>query len=82
MTALRMWPGSLRSRLFVILFAGLLVAYGLSFSILFLERYMSAKAVMLGTLETDVATSIAILDRLPANERPDWLERLSRGSWR
>lgn len=82
MTVFRMWPGSLRSRLFVILFAGLLVAYGLSFSILFLERYMSAKAVMLGTLESDVATSIAILDRLPANERPDWLERLSRGSYR
>lgn len=82
MTNSRLWPGSLRSRLFVILFAGLLVAYGLSFSILFLERYMSAKAVMLGTLETDVATSIAILDRLPANERPDWLERLNRGSYR
>jgi signal transduction histidine kinase len=77
-----LWPGSLRSRLFVILFTGLAVAYGLSFSVLFLERYMSAKAVMLGTLETDVATSIAILDRLPANERPQWLDRLSRGSYR
>ena len=82
MTAFRVWPGSLRARLFVILFAGLVIAYGLSFSILFIERYMSAKAVMLGTLETDVATSIAILDRLPADERPDWLERLSRGSYR
>lgn len=78
----RHWPGSLRSRLFVILFSGLVVAYGLSFSILALERYMSAKAVMLGTLETDVATSIAILDRLPAEERPQWLERLNRGSYR
>ena len=82
MRTLRHWPGSLRSRLFVILFAGLVVAYGLSFSILALERYMSAKAVMLGTLETDVATSIAILDRLPAEERPQWLERLNRGSYR
>jgi signal transduction histidine kinase len=75
-------PGTLRSRLFLILFAGLAVAYGLSFSILFAERYMSAKAVMLGTLESDLATSIAILDRLPANERADWLDRLSRGSYR
>ena len=82
MRTLRLWPGSLRSRLFVILFAGLVIAYGLSFSILALERYMSAKAVMLGTLETDVATSIAILDRLPAEERPQWLERLNRGSYR
>ncbi|HTO30885.1 MAG TPA: HAMP domain-containing sensor histidine kinase [Pararhizobium sp.] len=76
------WPRSLRSRLFLILLAGLAVAYGLSFSILFAERYMSAKAVMLGTLESDLATSIAILDRLPANERADWLDRLSRGSYR
>lgn len=76
------WPRTLRSRLFLILFAGLAVAYGLSFSILFAERYMSAKAVMLGTLESDLATSIAVLDRLPANERPDWLDRLSRGSYR
>ncbi|HTO31880.1 MAG TPA: ATP-binding protein [Pararhizobium sp.] len=76
------WPSTLRSRLFLILFAGLAVAYGLSFSILFAERYMSAKAVMLGTLESDLATSIAVLDRLPANERAEWLDRLSRGSYR
>jgi signal transduction histidine kinase len=76
------WPRTLRSRLFLILFAGLAVAYGLSFSILFAERYMSAKAVMLGTLESDLATSIAVLDRLPANERAEWLDRLSRGSYR
>jgi signal transduction histidine kinase len=76
------WPRTLRSRLFLILLAGLAVAYGLSFSILFAERYMSAKAVMLGTLESDLATSIAVLDRLPANERADWLDRLSRGSYR
>ncbi|MCX8280154.1 HAMP domain-containing sensor histidine kinase [Phyllobacterium sp. 0TCS1.6C] len=75
------WPSSLRARLFLILFAGLAVAYGLSFSILFAERYMSAKAVMLGTLESDLATSIAVIDRLPANERADWLDRLSRGNY-
>ncbi|WP_037083894.1 ATP-binding protein [Neorhizobium vignae] len=76
------WPSTLRARLFLILFAGLAIAYGLSFSILFIERYMSAKAVMLGTLENDLATSIAILDRLPADERADWLDRLSRGNYR
>src|ERR1044072_5080451 len=78
----RWWPGTLRSRLFLILFVGLAIAYGLSFSILFLERYMSAKAVMLGTLENDLATSIAVIDRLPASERPEWLDRLSRGNYR
>jgi len=78
----RWWPDTLRSRFFLILFAGLAIAYSLSFSILFLERYMSAKAVMLGTLESDLATSIAVIDRLPANERPEWLDRLSRGNYR
>lgn len=76
------WPSTLRSRIFLILFVGLAIAYGLSFSILFAERYMSAKAVMLGTLESDLATSIAVIDRLPANERANWLDRLSRGNYR
>lgn len=76
------WPRTLRSRFFLILLVGLAIAYGLSFSILFLERYMSAKSVMLGTLESDLATSIAVIDRLPADERPQWLDRLSRGSYR
>lgn len=76
------WPSTLRSRLFLILFAGLAIAYSLSFSILFAERYMSAKAVMLGTLESDLATSIAVIDRLPADERAEWLDRLSRGNYR
>jgi signal transduction histidine kinase len=76
------WPSTLRARIFFILLVGLAVAYGLSFGVLYLERYMSAKAVMLGTLEKDVATSIAVLDRLPANERENFIDWLSRGSYR
>jgi signal transduction histidine kinase len=72
----------LRSRLFLILLAGLIVAHGLSFGVLFAERYMATKTVMLGTLEYDVATAIAILDRLPAAERPEWTKRLDRGTYR
>ncbi|MEZ2126337.1 MULTISPECIES: ATP-binding protein [unclassified Sinorhizobium] len=79
---LRPWPRTLGARLFLILLAGLTIAHGLSFSVLFLERYMAAKAVMLGTLENDVATSIAILDRLPAHERAQLVDRLDRGSYR
>lgn len=78
----RPWPRTLGARLFVILLAGLILAHGLSFGVLFLERYMTARAVMLNTLENDVATSIAILDRLPAAERLDWLPRLDRGTYR
>jgi signal transduction histidine kinase len=76
------WPGTLRARLFVIMFTGLALAYGLSFGLLYAERYMSARAIMLGTLESDLATSIAVLDRLPATERSIWLDRLSRGNYR
>jgi signal transduction histidine kinase len=76
------WPRTLRSRIFLILLVGLAFAYGLSFSVLYMERYMSAKAVMLGTLENDVATSIAVLDRLPAAERGDLVDWLSRGNYR
>jgi signal transduction histidine kinase len=76
------WPRTLGSRLFLILLAGLAVAHLLSFSVLFLERYMSAKSVMMGTLERDVGTAVDILDRLPAAERPDWLGRLARPTYR
>lgn len=75
-------PQSLRSRIFAILLSGLAIAYALSFSVFFVERYMSAKAMMLGTLESDLATSIAVIDRLPAGERASWLDRLSRGNYR
>ncbi|ACL55846.1 sensor histidine kinase [Methylobacterium nodulans] len=79
---IRAWTRSLRTRLFLILLAGLVVAHGLSFAVLFLERYVSARAVMLTTLQRDVAVSIALLDRLPAAERPDWIPMLDRRTYR
>ena len=79
----RRWiPRSIASRLYLIIFAGLLLAHGMSFGLLFYERYESAKTVMLNTLEHDVGTSVAILDRLPAAERPAWLSRLQRDNYR
>lgn len=80
-TPMPLWPSTIRARLFIILLVGLAIAYGLSFTVLLAERYMSAKEVMLNTLETDVATSIAVLDRLPTTERADLLDRLSRGNY-
>ncbi len=38
--------------------------------------------MMLSNLEQDVATSVAILDRLPAAERAAWLPRLERRTYR
>lgn len=60
-----LWPRSLLSRLLVIVLAGLLLANTLSLTLVMVERMHSARTVMLGNLENDVATSVAILDRLP-----------------
>ena len=75
------WPRTLASRLSLIFLIGLVLAQALSFGAQFYERYESAKNTMLGNLETDVSTSIAILDRLPAEERASWLQRLERTNY-
>ncbi|WP_239946000.1 ATP-binding protein [Dyella terrae] len=77
----RWWPRSMASRLYLILFAGLMLAQGLSFGLLYFERMQSATAVMFNTLEHDVGTSVAVLDRLPAAERSRWLNRLERDNY-
>lgn len=70
-------PRSLAARLALILFAGLVLAYGLSFASQFYERYQTAKHMMLDSLEQDVAISVAMLDRLTPAEREAWLPRLN-----
>ena len=76
------WPRTLASRLSLIFLIGLILAQALSFGAQYYERYESAKNTMLGNLETDVSTSIAILDRLPAGERMSWLKQLDRRNYR
>ena len=75
------WPRALASRLSLIFLIGLILAQALSFGAQYYERYESAKNTMLGNLETDVSTSVAILDRLPAEERSAWLTRLARKNY-
>ncbi|MCY0771179.1 ATP-binding protein [Enterobacter cloacae complex sp. 2022EL-00788] len=77
-----LWPRTLLARLLIVVLLGLLLANSLSLTLVMVERMRSARAVMLGNLENDVATSVAILDRLPASERPGWLEQLNRGNYR
>jgi signal transduction histidine kinase len=76
------WPRTLASRLSLIFLIGLILAQVLSFGAQYYERYQSTKNTMLGNLETDVSTSIAILDRLPAEERMSWLQQLDRRNYR
>jgi signal transduction histidine kinase len=81
-TASRRWlPRSMASRLYLIIFAGLMLAQGLSLVFMLYERNESATAVMFNTVEHDVGTSVAILNRLPAAERASWLGRLQRGNY-
>jgi signal transduction histidine kinase len=75
------WPRTLASRLSLIFLVCLILAQALSFGAQYYERYESAKNTMLGNLETDVSTSIAILDRLPAAERASWLQQLERQNY-
>jgi signal transduction histidine kinase len=70
------WPRTLATRLFLIFLVGLILAHALSFGLLFYERYETAKTMMLGNLERDIVTAIAILNRLPPTERAAWLPRL------
>ncbi|NIF28481.1 HAMP domain-containing histidine kinase [Pantoea sp. Tr-811] len=75
-------PRTLASRLALIFITGLILAYGLSFSLQAYERYVSSRSMMLSHLEQDVATSVAIFERLPAAERASWLPRLERHTYR
>ncbi|WP_370600821.1 ATP-binding protein [Pseudomonas nitroreducens] len=76
------WPRTLAARLALIFLAGLVFAYSLSFCSQFYERYQSARNMMLGNLETDVSTAVALLDRLPRDEREAWLHMVQRPNYR
>jgi signal transduction histidine kinase len=78
----RWLPRTMASRVYVIIFAGLMLAQALSFALMFYERDQSATTVMLDSVEHEVGTSVAVLDRLPAAERAHWLGRLQRDNYR
>jgi signal transduction histidine kinase len=82
MKPLLRWPSTLATRLALIFLSGLVLAYGLSFAAQFYERYQTGRDVMLGNLEHDVSTAVALIDRLPAEERATWLSLLERRNYR
>jgi signal transduction histidine kinase len=79
---LRIWPRSLSGRLTLILFFGLIVAHALSFGLTAFERFQASRSMMMDYLARDIASSVAILERLPATERASWLARLERNNYR
>lgn len=75
------WPRTLFGRLMLILLGGLLLAHALTFVLAFAERSQVMRRMMVSYLAADVASSVAMLDRLPAAERADWLPRLQRSNY-
>jgi signal transduction histidine kinase len=80
--ALLRWPRTLAARLSLIFLVGLVLAYGMSFSSQFYERYQTGRDVMLDNLQMDLSTTVALLDRLPAEERAAWLPVVERRNYR
>jgi signal transduction histidine kinase len=79
---LRWWPGSLFGRILLVLALGLALAHALTFVLAFTERSMTMRRAMVSYLASDVASSVAMLERLPAAERMQWVERLARRNYR
>jgi len=81
--AWRRWlPRTLFARVTLIIVVGLAVAQVLAFASIQYERGLALRALMMTGVELDIASSVAILNRLPAAERAAWLERLERPNYR
>ncbi len=80
--AARLWPDSLFRRLAIILFAGLLAAHVLSFGLVALNVFGASNELSDAYFMRYVATAVAILDRVKPEERPAWLDRLARPTYR
>ncbi len=75
------WPRSLFGRLCLILCLGLFLAHALSFALSQWERMSFLRNTMYFYLGKDVASAVAILERVPAAERADWLAQLERPNY-
>lgn len=75
------WPRTLFARLALIFCIGLVMAQALSVWITMRERDQATVNMMMGYIEREVASSVALLDHLPPQERPAWLPRLARRSY-
>jgi signal transduction histidine kinase len=75
------WPSTLFARLALILCIGLALAQTLSFFLKATERDQATSNMMMDYIQQDVASSVALLDRLPPADRAQWLPRLDRHTY-
>ncbi len=79
---LRLLPRTLLARVTLLVVLGMAVAQLLTYVAIRYERGQTLMNMMIRGVEHDIASSVAILDRLPADERGAWLERLERPNYR
>jgi len=78
----RLVPASLFARLTLILLAGLAAAQLLTTTLTIDERNDVTMGSMIDSVETDLRTAVALLDRLPPGERAAWPVAATASSWR
>ncbi|MGZ3239248.1 MAG: ATP-binding protein [Burkholderiaceae bacterium] len=66
----------------MILFFGLITAHVLSVGLIMYERTQASRATLIFNLAKDVASSVAILEKVPSAERAGWLDLLERKNYR
>jgi len=78
----RLVPRSLFSRVTLIIVAGLIATQLMTFASIRYERGAALRELMMTNIELDIASSVALLDRLPASERAAWFDKLERRNYR
>lgn len=77
----RWWPRTLMGRVAWIVCGSLVLTHVLTVLIILRERGDVGQRMMLAYVSRDVATSMAILDRVPPAERPAWLPKLAQQNY-
>ncbi|MGB9990317.1 ATP-binding protein [Massilia sp. SM-13] len=75
------WPQSLVARVVLILVVALACSQTLAFWLTRMERDKATTDIMMGYIEREVVSSVALLDNLPPEKRAEWLPRLARRSY-
>ena len=78
----RLWPSTLLARVTLLVVVGMALAQVLTYTAIRYERGQTLMNLMVSGVERDIASSVAILDRLPAAERAGWFQRLERPNYR
>jgi signal transduction histidine kinase len=78
---MKAWPQSLVARVVLILVVALACSQTLAFWLTRMERDQATTNIMMGYIEREVVSSVALLDHLPPEKRAEWLPRLARRSY-